>query len=423
MCACLGPWASDELLTLCRKPPMTRRRIVVALGTIAGVLLLLAAAGVGFTIHVMRSASAGSERRQRAALERNREAFLQDQLALAALPFLARAAGADAGPVLAPRVRWMTVAQATRGLAQTVVPPVGDAPLPDPALERWHAALPEADRHLTLAPSLGDRLAGKGWLDLPSSVAEDVDLEWMARLRDFAGWDVAASSPKETLDGGLEVHASPGTDVVAWARLRLLAGLRSRSLQAAVADVDELARLCAGSDDAILVRLAAALERDVDAALARDGLGAEGRSGRRPFEADRYLRAVGAARAWTDLRASSDRDADWDSITVGRCAALRDGVELALGIRPLLRGAYQPALARLGRLLERSPECRLQHQRRAWVDPSLGGWASAAETTSFADKVLGWIAPDYPAEALLAISEQDWFKGYLGSDDPHRANP
>ncbi len=370
---------------------------VLALG--CGIALLTALAVAIFWWHFARTTVDGARARQGEALARYREAFLEDQRLAASLPILARRSGnRDAGLVIGPRVGWLAA---------------------DPkSLEPWRRTLPEDARGLEMDDDLPRKL-GKEWLDARPALWAGLDFGWMSGLGGYDFWDLERHAPERDPEIPFRVATPNVSKLFAWAKLRLAKGLREDAPGKAIREVEELARLCATTEDAGVVAMGLGLLRVADKARVRAAssprapkdlgkpIGPEG--------LERLRRAMWGAVAYAELRASTAYDGDWDRIAIGRCAALGHGLATALATRPILAEAYAAEYRRLGRLLASSPECRLERLRRLWSQPdAMDLDAILAEASWPARLAVRWIpgARTRFGEVLLAISEQDWFRLY-----------
>jgi hypothetical protein len=312
----------------------------------------------------------------RERISRHEEHFASDQAYAASLPLLApRGGNRDAGPIVGTRVHW------TRVKPGAVEYPA----LSDLAIDR----------------DLSDKL-GKDWLDASPDLWRDLDFGWMAQLAGYDYWDVEKNSVADPSD--LRGPEPLGSDLSAWARLRLAKGLQENALSSASAEVKELARLCLTTE-----RLEPGLYGILLLAYVRQ---AQEKAGGRPFgiELGRLRRALWGAYAFTRLETPPEYAGYSDHFAVGRCIALHDGAWGALLIRAELREARPAEYRRLEVLLANATDCRLGRIREKWAatdePPHLPTWWERA--------LWRW-APGLrraQGETLVAIGAQDWFKGY-----------
>ena len=330
-----------------------------------------------------------------AALAKYHQAFIGDQMVARGWPmFMPRSGDRDASPLIGPRTHWI-VQRA--------------------AWDRYVSALPVGERHLTLDPDLQAKLAHK-WLEAGPQFLSGIDFTWMGQLIDFDYWDLDAHSPSSPDSA----HSpEPGIDVVTWAKLRLLKGIKEREPASAILEVEELARLCATTESILTVIKALMLLELTDAVRQRmdsSGVGAAVvRLGRDPKEYHRILRALWGALAYAQLRTPPAYEDDWDHIAAGRCAALGHGLASAVTLRALLLPSHALEYEHLTRLLSRSPECRLRRLRRLWGMPMSTEGPLSADDFPWSTRVMFAIVPAgarLSGEARIAISEQDWFRQY-----------
>jgi hypothetical protein len=277
---------------------------------------------------------------------------MADQRWLASLPMFApRSGNRDAGPLIGPRVHWIV------------------------------AGSPSA-KPLALDPTAMDKL-GDGWVRAGPDVWGAVDLGWMAHLAEYDFWDVDGNSVPP--DQPFSMDAEPSiTDLGAWTKLRIAKGVHDGALHSAVADVQELARLCFTAERfetqmaglvtlGILRQARERLDADVPApATDRESIA-------------RVHRAIFGARAFARLETPASYESDLARIVVGRCAALHDGAQTALLLRGPLRASRRADYQHVERLLAASPECRLTSVRRRWALPDE---ARLAEPKDWSNRVI-----------------------------------
>ena len=343
------------------------RKLVKWTAVVLAALVAVAALGA---LYFVRRLVSDARAHQIAELSSHRDAFLDDERRLAALPLFAPRPGhADAGPLLAPRLRW-------RGLK-------GETP--------GALALDDGTR-----AALGAESA-----PVPPELAARADVAWMAALPDLDTWDVDAGAPP--VEAPLWSAIPDMRDLASWAQLRLA---RDGDRAAAIAEVEALARLCVSTADLGVELIGVSLLRR--AARARREAGLAGGVGE--DDRARLWHVLFAARAFATLTTPPEGPNGLDGLAVGRCGALAGGLGIALFLRPDLRDAHVEAYARLDAALARATECPLTSLRSRW---------SAADAALPPEKSRLWqIAFRLPplrrarAEVLLAISGQDWFLRY-----------
>jgi hypothetical protein len=350
--------------------------------TLTGVLLVLVLAGVavaGFSYHEAVQALSFQETvaRTRERIARHEKEFTNDQAYVASLPLFAHRNGTrDAGPLIGPRVHWIRMK-----------PGAVDYPaISDLAIDR----------------GLSDKL-GKDWLNASPELWRGLDFGWMAQLADCDYWDVERNSASDPSD--LKGPEPFGSDLSAWAMLRLAKGLHENALSSAIAEVRELARLCFTTErlDSGLhgIALLAQVRRAQETAKGQpDGI-----------ELQRIQRALWGAYAFTRIETPPEYARYFDRLAVGRCVGLHDGAWGALVIRAELRDARPEEYRRLELLLARAPECRLGRIREKWALSD----APPERRATWWERTLWRWSPAWrrsQVETLVAIGAQDWFKGY-----------
>ena len=362
---------------------MPRARTIwrIAIATTAALVVI----AIGFSaseLYVARTAIEASAARAREALVAHRQEFIDDQNFLASLAFFAARPGKrDAGPLIGPRVHWSCVGP-----------------------EGAHGSVPG----LMLDQTVIDKL-GKDWMHAGPEAWTGVDLAWMSRLKEYDLWDLdqnrVPSDPRFFSDPNPD-----NRDLFGWAKLRIAKGIHDGAVGPALSEVEELARLCFATERlspqidglAILGLVSQTRQRLAIAAPAPDA----------DREIPRIKRAVFGAIAFARLGTPVSYEADFSRIAVGRCAALHEGLQIALQIRADLRDTRPADYQHMERLLAAAPDCRLGSLRRRWA---LADDERQFQSDGWWDRVTTrWIpgSRHLRGEVLLAISEQDWFRQY-----------
>lgn len=349
---------------------------------VLGVLLALLLVGAGLACLAYHRlyrgfAFARTVARTGESIRRHRTEFLEDQAYAAGLPSFARRGGTrDAGPVIGPRIRWVRRGAGAIELAALSGGAI-DRGLRDRVDDDWPHAAPEL------------------WRDL--------DFGWMGQLAELDLWDLEQNSVSDPDD---LVGPEPDVaDLTTWAKLRLARGLHEGTLPAAVAEVEDLARLCFTTE-----RLSPQL---AGLALLSFVYRAQRQAGGPPPAPDlgRIRRALYGARAFARLETPPGDGPTFDQLRVGRCAALHDGAWVALLARPSLREPRSAEYRRLEDLLARSPECRLRSLRARWALPD----DATPRGDTWWDRAL-WSGSTAwrrrQGEILVAIGAQDWLADY-----------
>lgn len=268
--------------------------------------------------------------------------------------------------------------------------------------------------------------AGADWPRATLDVSS-LDLGWMAQLAGFGFWDV--EGPQTPLSGrpfeGMTEPIPRFTDVLAFSKARLLKGLASGDVQAALDDVHELSRLCLTTEllvgDMVAVALLG-LERQAAEEAARRGLDLGGRQVMTEADQQSLKRALWVAPASTALLAPTT-PLDPRFPLVGRCSAERE-LASALLLRPWAEPLLPERYRQLGDQLAQSP-CRLRRLRAAWqttgegelplsgaalCDATAGG--GSCDVPDFVTR-LPFVRPAVGA-VLVSTATTDWFRLYDG---------
>jgi hypothetical protein len=362
---------------------VVRARTVVKILLGVVVTVLLGGGGlVAFTFYrVYRSAGAFdvSVARTQKLIATHEQRFLEDQAYLAGLPLFAPRKGTrDAGPVIGPRIHWVRMK-----------PGVVDYPaLSGDAIDR----------------GLYDKL-GEDWLNALPERWIGLDFGWMGLLAQLDYWDLEQNSVGDPTD--LHGPEPLSEDLLAWAELRLAKGLSEKALAPALAEVQDLARLCftaerfnSNFDGIRLLATVKLAQKRAGGPLPNVDLG-------------RIQRGFFGALPFARLETPPEYAATFDRIAVGRCAALHEGAWTAIAVRPGLFDSRVEEFNRLEQLFTRTPQCRLGRMRERWALPD--DVTPTYYASSWWDRILWQWSPAWrriQGEFLVAIGAQEWFKGY-----------
>lgn len=389
---------------------------------LGGLVVLLVVAFVGGVLYLRHAVDARSaERRQ--AMETAFAAYgakaLEDHQWLAGVDFFQPGAGADAGPFLNPRLPW-------------------DGP--ERLKSKWEQSRPKDVASLQLDKAVADELRKqKSWLDAPSAVWEKLDFAWMGQLSGYGYWELQTGSPwslGETFDW-LEAPLPGFQLLITWSKLRLLKGLADGQPAAASAEVRQLAKLSFTTEILLGEMIALAILQAEDEAHARavaKGLPVEGWTSFDAPTRKRMKRALWSLQAYTSLDTPAAHEKDFDSVKVGRCAALHEASFFALAMRPLLKQTRPADFERVGRYIEAAQECRLLWLRKEWPTPDvperdpLGPKACQVASDLNGNglvecrlsQLLGFVPGGrrYVGEMLLSVASPEWFKFYKEAATP-----
>jgi hypothetical protein len=370
------------------------RRLTYAVGTATTLVLVTVCIYTLIEMRFTRNIVARSVARQNELLARHHDEFMEDQRLAATLKVFARRQGnRDASPTLGPRVSWIV------------------SPAAQLQTESSGAAGSGGD---WVKDSLPKEVHGD-WLDIDPALWKGLDFSWMAKLGDYDFWELDTNSERASLTN-MQLPI-PGLELVNWAKLRLAKGIHDGTLDEAMSEVEELARLYATTENIVTVEESMMFIALIDKTRARFVLHGPVRDDiGQPAEADtrwHVHRALRGALAYTDLTTPAVYEADWNHIAVGRCAALAYGLNVALYARPFLMHSYAGAYERLGRLLASSPKCRLRRTRQLWARPA--SVKATAECGTWQERFLShWLpsACTLTGELAVTIARQGWLERY-----------
>jgi hypothetical protein len=348
-------------------------RIVLAVGV---VLVALAIGGAIYAGHVFRSTSeATTTARLRVTLAAHREEFLEDQRFLASLPIFAPGSGnRDAGPLIGPRVRWKMAAGT-----------------PNPGL------VPGMTLN-AIIEKLGD-----DWMRAGPDVWSGIDFGWMAQLAEYDYWDVDRNAVPPEQDSWSDTEPD-SRDLWAWSKLRIAKGVHEHALAPALAEVQELARLCLTVERFPTQLAGIAMLRQARKAAEREAPTLSSRTADLETTV-RMLRAISAARGFARLETPASYERDFAEVFVGRCSALHDGLRTAVLVRAQLGDARSADYQRIERLLAASPDCRLAAVRQRWARRDEEG---SSKPKHWWEEIL----MRRTGEVMLSILALDWFSPY-----------
>jgi hypothetical protein len=360
---------------------MRARTIAKIAGVVLGVLVI---GGVAAAVAWYRSLHQVCERSTaaaRASLAAHHDEFMQDQARLARLPILApRPGGREAGPVIGPRLTWTVLVP---GAVRDIRPPEN---------------------------AVDAAATGEDWVHTTPDAWARLDFAWMARLRDLDTWDLSQGGPPDDPKSYKEPAPSV-VDLTVWGRLRIAKGVREGTPLPALAEVEELARLCFTTDLWEVQLAGLGLLGIVDRTRELVPAAAAYTPAASPEDREVMRRALSGALAFARLETPARYDAEVDRLVIGKCAALHDGAWLAYLLRPELGEARGPDYARLEHLLAAHPECPLRTLRARWDRPPDPHWH---RPTRLVDRWTSWIPAvrRIDGELMLAISDQHWFSLY-----------
>jgi hypothetical protein len=204
---------------------------------------------------------------------------------------------------------------------------------------------------LGLAENLIESLHKDAWLGLINAPDTGLpDTSWMARLPDFDLWDLYGTQEANISQlGAIGANLPEYKHLTAWAKLRLVVGVRSEDLKSAVREVRQLARLVYSQGTLVTAMVAIAimkLEKNLLDELTSQKNPLAGTIATFPAESLETLRHV----CWTigflfqpttPFRILTKVFAG-DGFELCRCTGLAEGLVTATAIPPPLRGRFLP---------------------------------------------------------------------------------
>jgi hypothetical protein len=250
-----------------------------------------------------------------------------------------------------------------------------------------------------------------------------IDLSWMRQLNQFAYFDIEAGDPKgDSRAFHLFNEFFPNfLDLQNMAKVRLIQGLASGDARQAAKEVRELARLCFSSEQLICEMIGIAILGMEEAAFKEAQKRKQITDAWVPISENERLQMrrlfwVGLEQYTMDAPLEMLKE---EKITIGSCAALREGIGTTLLMREFAPQDQKERLDALKQIADVSIHCRLKRERAA-----LNGSLKAETFSSTADSFLGSdsVIPDFvlklPGMKTVALANMfkvgtaDYFQMY-----------
>lgn len=286
---------------------------------------------------------------------------------------------------------------------------------------------------LQLPQDLSDKLKDKDWVALePDFKALNLDFSWMAKLSEFDHWAPDLNSPyfEEGTKPMLQDLPFPSyMQLTNWAKLRLIHGRKTQTMQKALAEVRQLARLIFTNDFLVSTTVTIAILRHEGKFVQNYNPKIFGDWKTIPDEAlVRAKRYFWAMPEMVDPRLTNETYERFSGADVGKCQMLSEGMMKNLIVRDHLKNTYPGAIKRFNDTVKNSLNtCRKSLVHMMWEDPQ---WKVFGRVVDFEKSLVkpenesSWkwrilmIHPrveDYFAFTMLSVSSANYFKQYADS--------
>ncbi len=189
-------------------------------------------------------------------------------------------------------------------------------------------ATPVSVPGMTLDPGLIEKL-GDDRIRAGPDVWSGIDFGWMAQLSEYDYWDVDRNAVRPKQDFWSDTEPD-SRDLWAWSKLRIAKGVHEHALAPALAEVQELARLCLTVERFPTQLAGIAMLRQARKAAEREAPALSSRTADNETT-DQMLRALSAARGFARLETPASYERDLDEVVVGRAWAHASAMGVAPG--------------------------------------------------------------------------------------------
>jgi len=287
---------------------------------------------------------------------------------------------------------------------------------------------------IDLPNGLETHLKDKNWIALEPDFKElNLDFSWMEKLHEYDYWAPDANNPHFKAEDKPLLFAIPlpgYMELTNWAKLRLIHGRKTGTMQKALSDVRQLARLIYTNDYLVSSMVAIALLRHEAAFVQNYNPKIFGNWKTIPIDvlshAKRYHWALPEM---VDPRLSDETYERFSTTNVGQCQMISEGMAKNIILRDHLKTTYTKAINRFDVTVKKSLEtCRKSIVHFMWNDTE---WKITAKDTDYAKSLVkpenesDWkwkilmIHPrveEYYAFNMLMISAPNYLKEYQKSE-------
>lgn len=244
----------------------------------------------------------------------------------------------------------------------------------------------QAPSKLQLPKDLSEKLKEKDWVAFePDFKTLNLDFTWMEKLNEFDHWSSDLNNPHINVADKPLLHDFPFPgymELTNWAKLRLIHGRKTQTMQKALSEVRQLTRLIFTNDYLVSSTVAVAILRHEGKFVQNYNPKIFGEWKTIPDEAlvaaKRYFWAMPEM---VDPRLSDDVYERLTASDVGQCQMISEGMMKNLIIRDHLKNTYPGAIKRFNETVKRSlNHCRKSLVHMMWEDPN---WTVFGKTVSF----------------------------------------
>ncbi len=252
---------------------------------------------------------------------------------------------------------------------------------------------------INLPKDLQRQLKDRNWVALePDFKTLNLDFSWMAKLHEFDYWSPDMNNPYFKAEDRPLLYglALPGyMELTNWAKLRLIHGRKSQTMQKALSDVRQLARLIYTNDYLVSSMVAIALLRHEATFVQNYNPKIMGDWKTVPMDVlSRAKRYLWGLPEMVDPRLSDETYERFTQTNVGQCQMISEGMAKNIIVRDHLADTYPKVVKRFDETVKKSLEtCRKSIVHLMWNDPE---W-----------KVFGKDV-DYEKSLVKPENESDW---------------
>lgn len=244
---------------------------------------------------------------------------------------------------------------------------------------------------LSLSPELKAGLKGKEWVAFaPDFKAANLDFSWMKKLHEFDHWAPDMNNPLIKISEKPQPMTLPFpeySELINWAKLRLIHGRVTKDMKNALLDVRQLARLIYTNDYLVSTMVTISLLRSENMFIQNYNP--------KIFEgwvtvpenvttiARRYFWAQSE---FVDPRLSSEGYETFSVGDVGKCQMISEGMIRNLIVRDYLKNFYPGPIKRFNETVKNSlNNCRPSLMNLVWNDPQ---WRLFGNTVKYEDALV-----------------------------------
>lgn len=228
---------------------------------------------------------------------------------------------------------------------------------------------------LALPPELKAGLKGKDWVAFsPDFKAHKLDFSWMKKLHEFDHWSPDLNNPLIKLAEKplpMTLPFPEYSELIHWAKLRLIHGRVTKDMKSALADVRQLARLIFTNDYLVSTMVTISLLRSEGQFIQNYNPKISEGWKAVPESVTAIARRYFWAQAeFVDPRLSSEGYETFSAGDVGKCQMISEGMLRNLIVRDYLKKFYPGQIKRFSETVKNALNiCRPSLMNLVWNDP------------------------------------------------------